>query len=122
MSNQTPLPSFLPHPGEQLRKLFPLGHIALVDVLGLSIAYLKGMHPTKQARNSPEMLASAHILSHFLNDPLVKAILLVATPSQPPSKELSALQGQLTSLENTLTTLAKAPATAKNVEIARSMR
>jgi hypothetical protein len=114
MSSATspPLPSFLPFPGEQLRNLFPLGHNALADVLGLALAYLKGMHPSKIDRKDPKTAGSAHILSLLLNDPLIKSLLPSAPPTTTPTKEFSALQGRLTSLENTISALAKVTATA----------
>jgi hypothetical protein len=85
MSTRTPaLPTFLPHPGEKLRAIFPLGHTALMDVLGLGLAYLKGIHPTTQPKSNPDMVVSAHILSLFLNDPLVKAILPAPPLASPP--------------------------------------
>ena len=54
------------------------------------------------------MAASAHVLSLFVNDPLIKAILPPATTTNALSKELTTLQGKITNLENTITSLAKA--------------
>src|SRR5580692_1333413 len=101
-----PLPSFLPHPGEQLQKLFPLAHESLASVLGLALAYMKAMHPVKQPCLDAKMTASAHILSLFVNDPLIKAILPPAT--SPALKDFTALQAKLTALETSVASLAKA--------------
>src|ERR1700677_2874135 len=101
------LPTFLPRSGEQLQKLFPLAHDSLASVLGLALAYMQAMHPTKKPRSDPGMVASAHILSLFVNDPLIKSILPASAMPTAPSKELIALQGKLTTLENTVLTLAK---------------
>jgi hypothetical protein len=106
------LPTFLPTPGDQLQKLFPLAHKSLASVLGLAKTYMQAMHPIKQAKSDPAMMASAHILSLFINDPLIKAIVPPVPTFQIPSKKLIALQGKLTSPENTVTALAKATSAA----------
>ncbi|KAF8496117.1 hypothetical protein F5888DRAFT_1907381 [Russula emetica] len=103
-----PLPTFLPCPGEQLQKLFPLAHDSLASVLGLALAYVQTMHPTKQAKSDPAVAASAHILSLFINDPLIKSMAPPSSHTNTPSKELTALQGKFSSLENTVLALAKA--------------
>ncbi|KAF8493758.1 hypothetical protein F5888DRAFT_1806089 [Russula emetica] len=109
MSTKTPpLPTFLPRPGEQLQKLFPLAHDSLASVLGLALAYVQTMHPIKQAKSDPAVVASAHILSLFINDPLIKSMAPPSSHTNTPSKELTALQGKFSSLENTVLALAKA--------------
>jgi hypothetical protein len=73
MSKQTPyLPTFLPSPGEKLQQLLPLAHESLASVLGLTLAYMQTMHPTKQPKSDPAMVASAHILSLFIHNPLIE--------------------------------------------------
>ncbi len=57
------------------------------------------------------MTVSAHVLSLFVNDRLIKSILPPTTMPAATSKELSALQGKLTDLENTVASLAKASKT-----------
>jgi hypothetical protein len=103
------LPTFLPFPGENFTKLLPADHNSLSTMLGLCLAYLKSLHPAKLVQPDESTRASAHITNLFLQDPLVQSLL----PKGPfanaaPNKELSALQIRLTSLENTLTNLAKA--------------
>ncbi len=112
------LPSFLPIPGEKMQELLPANHDSLSSMLGLCLAYLKHMHPAKPSRGEENAAASAHIISLFLHDPLILA-LLPQSSTQPtgPAKELTALQIHLTSLENTLTNLAKATAdTRKDIQ------
>jgi hypothetical protein len=78
-------------------------------MLGLCLRYLKAMHPIKPTQHEEATRVSAHIISLFLNDPLVNAVVPNSNPaSATPAKELNALQIRLVSLENTLTNLAKA--------------
>ena len=108
------LPTFLPFPGEQLRNSFPPNHDSLASMLGLCLAYLKVMHPTKLLQPDESMRASAHLINLLINEPLVQSLL----PKGPhanaaPAKELNTLQIRLTSLENTLANLAKATTEAR---------
>jgi hypothetical protein len=108
------LPTFLPFPGEQLRNHFPANHDSLSSMLGLCLGYLKVMHPAKLAQPDESMRASAHIINLLINDPLVQSLLPKSTPANTaPVKELNSLQIRLTSLENTLTNLAKATTDAR---------
>ncbi|KAI0246313.1 hypothetical protein BJV78DRAFT_1286539 [Lactifluus subvellereus] len=103
------LPTFLPHPGEQLHNAFPPNHDSLGSILGLGLAYLKSMHPAKLAQPDEFTQATAHLLNLFLHDPLAQSLLPKGTNvNTAPVKELTALQICLTSLENTLANLAKA--------------
>lgn len=103
------LPTFLPSPGEQLQKAFPPNHDSVSSMLGLTVAYLRHMHPAKLTPPDESMRASAHLLTLFINEPLVQTLLPKGTPANTaPVKELNALQIRLTSLENTLANLAKA--------------
>ena len=102
------LPNYLPHPGNSLQKLFPPNHDLLSVVLGLALAYLKHMHPSKLIHTDESSKASAHILSLLIQDPLIQSLLPKSTPPNLPTQELKGLQVCLTSLENTLTNLAKA--------------
>ena len=102
------LPNFLTHPGDSLQKLFPPNHDLLSAVLGLALAYLKHMHPSKLIHANKSAKASAHILSLLIQDPLVQPLLPRSTPPNAPTQELKSLQIHLTSLENMLTNLAKA--------------
>jgi hypothetical protein len=77
-------------------------------MLGLCLAYLKAMHPAKLAQPDESMRASAHLINLLINDPLAQSLLPKGTPNTALVKELNALQICLTSLENTLTNLAKA--------------
>jgi len=101
------LPSFLPFPEDQLCQIYSANHDSLVAMLDLCLVYLKTMHPWKPAQPDKPMWASAHLLKLFINDPLIKLLLLKSSPTTiTPSKELNALQICLSSLENTLTKLA----------------
>ena len=102
------LPNYLPHPGDSLQKLFPPNHDLLGVVLGLTLAYLKHMHPSKLIHADESTKASAHILSLLIQDPLVQSLLPKSTPPNLPTQELKGLQVCLTTLENMLTNLAKA--------------
>ena len=102
------LPSFLPGPASQLSKLLPPNHDSLCAILGLALAYLRHMHPAKLPQADESTRASAHIINLLINDPLVQTLLPKSTSTTAPAKELNALQIRLTSLENTLTNLAKA--------------
>ncbi|KAH9964019.1 hypothetical protein BJV74DRAFT_890374 [Russula compacta] len=104
-----PLPSFLPIPGDQLQKLFPANHDSIVAVLGLTKAFRMHMHPTKPSCSNESADVIAHLLSLFINDPTIQAFLPkgTMTPSNP-SKELTALQMRLVTMDSTLSQLAKA--------------
>lgn len=72
------------------------------------------MHP-KRASNEATR-ASAHILNLFYSDPFTQSLMPKANPvTHPATKELTALQIRLTSLENTLANVAKASAEAAKV-------
>jgi hypothetical protein len=108
------LPNFLPELGEQLARVLPPNHDSLLAILGLARAYLREMHPRKTSNKATR--ASTHILNLFYNDPFTQSIMPKATPvAHPATKELSALQIQLMSLENTLANIAKASAEATKV-------
>ena len=102
------LPNYLPHPGDSLQKLFPPNCYSLGTVLGLALAYLKHIHPLKLIHADESAKASAHILSLLIQNPLIQSLLLKSTPPNAPTQELKGLQIHLASLENILTTLAKA--------------
>ncbi|KAI9511202.1 hypothetical protein F5148DRAFT_1281010 [Russula earlei] len=104
-----PLPAFLPFQEDHLRNLLPPNHDSLASILGLTLAYLKHLHPTKLAQPDKSMWASAHLLKLFLNDTFTMSLPLETnTYSTAPAKELNSLQTCLTSLETTLTNLTKA--------------
>src|SRR5580692_8237599 len=103
-----PPPTFLPHLGEHLQKLFPLAHESLASVLGLAQTYMKAMHPVKMPQSDVKLTGSAHILSLFVNNPLIKAILPPATTPATTSKELTTLQAKFSTLESSIALLAKA--------------
>jgi hypothetical protein len=87
-------PPNLPPPSRGKTEIFPLGHTALTDVLGLDLAYLNA--PDYSAEIQP---GHGSILSLFLNDPLVKAILPAPPLSSLPSKDLQAIQSKIMALE-----------------------
>lgn len=103
----SPLPNYLPLPGEHLQKLLPLAHESLASVLGLAWAYLQAMHPVKVPRSDAKLAVSAHIMSLFLNDPLIQAVLPPAASHAATSRELTALQAKMSSLEASIALLAK---------------
>ena len=90
------LPNFLPTPGEQLQKLLPPNHDSLSSILGLSLAYLKHMHPAKLVQPDESMRATAHIINLLLHEPLVQSLLPKGNPANTaPVKELNSLQIRL---------------------------
>src|SRR5258708_25938972 len=101
-----PLPTFLPFPAQQLQKLLPPNHDSLGAMLGLSLAYLKEMHPAKRVQPDKSMRASAHIINLLIHNPLFQSLLPNGTPvNTAPATELNALQIPLTIPDNTLTNL-----------------
>ena len=86
------LPNFLPHPGDSLQKLFPPNHDSLSAVLGLALAYLKHMHPSKLFHMDKSAKASAHIIALLIRDPLVQSLLPKSTLPSAPTQELKSLQ------------------------------
>jgi hypothetical protein len=100
-----PLPTFLPHAREQLQPI--IGHDTLALVLGLALAHLRAMHPTASSLPDENTQASAHLLKHFIQGPVVQSLLPTDPPaSQPAAKKLPALQACLASIENAIANLA----------------
>jgi hypothetical protein len=65
------LPAFLPTPRDQLCKLLPPNHDSLAAILGLCLAYLKNLHPTKPSPAEESVQASSHIINLLVHNPLV---------------------------------------------------
>jgi hypothetical protein len=106
--------NFLPCPGEQLHAILPPNCDSLASVLGLTLSYLKAMHPTTSSPSDENAWASGHILQLFIQDLLIQSLLPKGTPpSHPTAEELSALHVCLVSLENTVVNLAGAQALLK---------